>query len=417
MNHRTLFSALPATLAAAALAVLAGCGGETASEPPAPADPPAEDTARTFITIGTGGVTGVYYSTGANICRLVNKNTAEHGVRCSVEATGGSIYNLNTIAAGELDMGVAQSDWQYHAYHGTSKFAPSEDGGSGGANKDLRAVFSVHAEPFTVVARADAGIAAFADLKGKRVNIGNPGSGQRGTMEELMAALGWTNADFKVATELKSAEQSKALCDNKIDAMVITVGHPSGTIKEASTSCDVVLVDVTGAAVDKLVADNAYYRYATIPGGTYRGADADVSTFGVGATFVSSTNTPAETVRAVVAAVFDNFEDFKKLHPAYGALTKEQMVRDGLSAPLHDGAASYYRDAGLLAGDMPAQELTDAPVVPAQEVEDAAVVPAQELTDAPVVPAQELEDAPVVPAEELTSPETMDESGGETSGG
>ena len=404
MNHRTLFSALPATLVGAALAVLAGCGGETASEPPAPADPPAEDTAPTFITIGTGGVTGVYYSTGANICRLVNKNTAEHGVRCSVEATAGSIYNLNTIAAGELDMGVAQSDWQHHAYHGTSKFAPSEDGG--GANKELRAVFSVHAEPFTVVARTDAGIATFADLKGKRVNIGNPGSGQRGTMEELMAALGWTTADFKVATELKSAEQSKALCDNKIDAMVITVGHPSGTIKEASTSCDVMLVDVTGAEVDKLVADNAYYRYATIPGGTYRGTDADVNTFGVGATFVSSTNTPAETVRAVVAAVFDNFEDFKKLHPAYGALTKEQMVRDGLSAPLHDGAASYYRDAGLLAGDMPAQELTGAPVVPAQELEDA-----------PVVPAQELEDAPVVPAEELTSPEPMDESGAEDSDG
>lgn len=443
MNHRTLFSPLPAALAGAALAVLAGCG-ETASEAPAPADAPAEDAARTFITIGTGGVTGVYYSTGANICRLVNKNTAEHGVNCRVEATSGSIFNLNSIAAGELDMGVAQSDWQYHAYNGTSKFAPSEDapsgdGGSGGANKDLRAVFSVHAEPFTVVARADAEIATFADLKGKRVNIGNPGSGQRGTMEELMAALGWTTADFKVATELKSSEQSSALCDNKIDAMVITVGHPSGTIKEAATSCDVVLIDVTGAEVDKLVADNAYYSYATIPGGTYRGADADVSTFGTGATFVSSTNTPAETIRVVVAAVFDNFEDFKKLHPAYGALTKEKMVRDGLSAPLHDGAASYYRDAGLLAGDMPAQELTDAPVVPAQEVEDAAVVPAQEiadapvvpaqevedaavvpaqeLTDAPVVPAQELEDAPVVPAEELTSPETVDESGAETSGG
>ena len=129
----------------------------------------------TFVTIGTGGVTGVYYPTGGAIARLVNKGKKEHGVRASVESTGGSVYNLNAIASGELDMGVAQSDWQYHAYNGTSKFKDQ------GANKDLRAVFSVHPEPFTVVARADSGIKTFADLKGKRVNIGNPGSGQRGT--------------------------------------------------------------------------------------------------------------------------------------------------------------------------------------------------------------------------------------------
>jgi len=175
----------------------------------------------TFVTIGTGGVTGVYYPTGGAIARLVNKGKKEHGLRATVESTGGSVYNLNAIAAGELDMGVAQSDWQYHAYHGTSKFADQ------GPNKDLRAVFSVHPEPFTVVARADSGIKNFKDLKGKRVNIGNPGSGQRGTMEVLMGALGWTKDDFKLASELKSAEQSKALCDNKIDAMVFTVGHPS----------------------------------------------------------------------------------------------------------------------------------------------------------------------------------------------
>ena len=200
-----------------------------------------------FVTIGTGGVTGVYYPTGRAICRLVNKTRKEHGIRCSVESTGGSVYNLNTIAAGELDMGVAQSDWQYHAYNGTSKFEKK------GPNKKLRAVFSVHPEPFTVVARADSGIKDFMDMKGKRVNIGNPGSGQRGTMEVLMGAVGWTNKDFKLASELKSSEQSKALCDNKVDAMVFTVGHPSGSIKEATTSCDAVMVSVTGPAVDKRV--------------------------------------------------------------------------------------------------------------------------------------------------------------------
>ncbi len=294
-----------------------------------------------FVTIGTGGVTGVYYPTGGAICRLVNKNRKQHGIRCSVESTGGSVYNLNTIRAGELDMGVAQSDWQYHAFHGTSKFADQ------GPNKNLRAVFSVHPEPFTVVARKDSGIVNFKDLKGKRVNIGNPGSGQRGTMEVLMKALGWTKADFALASELKAAEQSKALCDNKIDAMIYTVGHPSGSIKEATTSCDSILVNVTGAVVEKLINDNDYYRRAVIPGGMYRGNMQETVTFGVGATFVSSTNTPANVVYNVVKAVFENFKAFKKFHPAFNHLKQKEMVKDGLSAPLHDGALKYYKEVGL----------------------------------------------------------------------
>ncbi|MBL4719628.1 MAG: TAXI family TRAP transporter solute-binding subunit [Alphaproteobacteria bacterium] len=295
-----------------------------------------------FVTIGTGGVTGVYYPTGGAICRLVNKNRKSHGIRCSVESTGGSVYNINTIRAGELDMGVAQSDWQYHAYNGTSKFSKK------GKFSGLRAVFSVHPEPFTVVARKDSGIKNIMDLKGKRVNIGNPGSGQRGTMEVLMKALGWTKSTFALASELKSSEQSKALCDNKIDAMVFTVGHPSGSIKEATTSCDTVLVEVSGAAVDKLIADNDFYRSATVPGGMYRGNPSDTKTFGVGATFVSSINTSENTVYHVVKAVFENFDSFRKLHPAFAGLKKSEMIKDGLSAPLHDGAAKYYKEAGLL---------------------------------------------------------------------
>ena len=304
---------------------------------------PAETQAQqNFITIGTGGVTGVYYPTGGSICRLVNKDRKMHGIRCTVESTGGSVYNINTIRAGELDMGVAQSDWQFHAYHGSSRFEDQ------GPFTELRAVFSVHPEPFTVVARADSGITGFADLKGKRVNIGNPGSGQRGTMEVVMEAVGWTKDDFALASELKSAEQSQALCDNKIDAMVFTVGHPSGSIQEATTSCDSVIVSVTGEAIDKLVNDNPYYRTATIPGGMYRGNPDDVQTFGVGATFVTSTRVPEDTVYHVVKAVFEGFDQFKKLHPAFGVLQKEQMVKDGLSAPLHDGAAKYYKEAGLM---------------------------------------------------------------------
>ncbi len=298
--------------------------------------------AQEFITIGTGGVTGVYYPTGGAICRLVNKDRAEHGIRCSVESTGGSVYNLNAIRNGELDMGVAQSDWQYHAYNGTSQFEEA------GPFEKLRAVFSVHPEPFTVVARADAGIKTFDDLKGKRVNVGNPGSGQRGTMEVLMEAKGWTMDDFALASELKAAEQSKALCDNKIDAMVYTVGHPSGSIKEATTSCDSVIVEVAGPTVQMLVDEYPFYRVATIPGGMYRGNPDDVKTFGVGATFVSSADVDANLVYHTVKAVFENFDTFIKLHPAFGVLKKEEMVKDGLSAPLHEGALRYYKEAGLM---------------------------------------------------------------------
>ena len=295
-----------------------------------------------FVTIGTGGVTGVYYPTGGAICRLVNKKRKEHGIRCSTESTGGSVFNLNTIRAGDLDMGVAQSDWQYHAYHGSSKFKDK------GANRELRAIFSVHPEPFTVVARADSGIRNFGDLKGKRVNVGNPGSGQRGTMEVLMEASGWKMSDFALASELKSSEQSMALCDNKIDAMVFTVGHPSGSIKEATTSCDSVLVNVTGSAVDMLVAENDFYRTATIPGGMYNGNTNDIKTFGVGATFVTSTRTPANVIYQVVKAVFENFDTFRKYHPAFRILDKRQMIKDGLSAPLHAGAVKYYKEVGLM---------------------------------------------------------------------
>jgi TRAP transporter TAXI family solute receptor len=271
--------------------------------------------AQKFISIGTGGVTGVYYPTGGAICRLVNKSRKEHGIRCSVESTGGSVYNINTIRAGELDMGVAQSDWQYHAYNGTSKFADQ------GPFKELRAVFSVHAEPVMIVARKDANIKNVMDLKGKRVNIGNPGSGTRASYEVMADALGFTDDTLALATEFKSSEQSQALCDNKIDAFFFLVGHPSGSIKEATTSCEANMVAVDGPAIDKLVADNSFYRKATIPGGMYTGTDADTPTYGVGATFVSSTKTPADTI---FGADIDKLEVFIflpiRLGPSRGSL-------------------------------------------------------------------------------------------------
>ena len=302
---------------------------------------PAAQAQQKFMTIGTGGVTGVYYAAGGAICRLVNKDRAKHGIRCSVESTGGSVFNINTIKAGELDMGVAQSDVQYNAAKGEGQYKD-------GAFKELRAVMSLHPEPFTVLARKEANIKSFADFKGKRFNVGNPGSGTRASMEELLGAMGWKMSDFSLASELKADEHGPALCDGKIDGFFYGVGHPSANIQDPTTVCGAKLVSLTGAAVDKLVKAKSYYGYATIPGGLYPNNPQDTKTFGVLATLVSSAKVPSESMYAVVKAVFDNFDEFKKLHPALAVLDPQHMVKDGLSAPLHDGAAKFYKEKGWL---------------------------------------------------------------------
>jgi TRAP transporter TAXI family solute receptor len=295
-----------------------------------------------FVTIGTGGVTGVYYAAGGAICRLVNKDRAKHGIRCSVESTGGSVFNVNTIKSGELDLGFAQSDVQFNALKGLGAFKDA------GAWTDERAVFSVHPEPFTVLARKEAGVKQFTDFKGKRFNVGNPGSGTRASMEELLERMGWKLSDFALASELKADEHGPALCDGKIDGFFYGVGHPSANIQDPTTSCGAKLVPLTGRVIDKLVEDKPYYAKAVIPAALYPGNPEATETYGVLATVVSSVKVPNETVYQVVKAVFDNFEEFKKLHPALAHLKPELMIRDGLSAPLHEGAVRYYKEKGWI---------------------------------------------------------------------
>ncbi|MDH2998888.1 C4-dicarboxylate ABC transporter substrate-binding protein [Pasteurellaceae bacterium LFhippo2] len=294
-----------------------------------------------FVTIGTGGQTGVYYVVGQSICQLVNRDTAKTQIKCNAPSTGASVANLNAIAAKEMDMGIAQSDWQFHAYNGSSSF-------EGKKNEKLRAVFSIHPEPFTLMARDDSGIKQFDDLKGKRVNVGDPGSGTRATMNVILNAKGWTDKEFKVASELKPSEMASVMCDNNLDAITYNVGHPNGALKEAAASCDAHLVPVTGAAIDKLVADNPYYAKATIPGGLYKGSDQPVESFGVYATLVTSADVEDDKVYAIVKAVFDNFDRFKRLHPAFANLKEEEMIKNALSAPLHNGAVRYYKERGWM---------------------------------------------------------------------
>ncbi|MCV0425023.1 MAG: TAXI family TRAP transporter solute-binding subunit [Roseibium sp.] len=299
-------------------------------------------TAEQFITIGTGGVTGVYYPTGGAICRLVNKGRKDHGIRCSVESTGGSVYNTRTIRQGELDFGVVQSDVQAAGLAGTGAFTDD------GAYPELRALFSVHPEPMHVMARADAGINGPEDLKGKKVNIGNPGSGTRVLAETLMKYTGLTPDDFSLAAELKSSEQAAALCDGKLDAAIWAAGLPNGSSQEATSTCEIKMVPLSGEAIDKLLADNSAYAAATIPGGMYPGNADDIPSWGPKATIVTSANVSDEVVYALVSAIFENFDDFKKLHPAFARLKPEEMVKDGLTADLHPGAVKYYQEKGWM---------------------------------------------------------------------
>jgi TRAP transporter TAXI family solute receptor len=295
-----------------------------------------------FVTIGTGGVTGVYYAVGGAICRLMNKDRKTTHIRCSTESTGGSVFNVNAIQSGELDFGMTQSDVQYNAVKGEAQFKDT------GAFSDLRAVFSVHPEPFTVLARPDSGVKKFEDFKGKRFNVGNPGSGTRASMEELLKQMGWSDADFSLASELKADEQGPALCDNKIDGFFYGVGHPSAAIQDPTTACGAKLIPLQGAAVDALLKAHPYYSVATIPGGMYANNPDPTTTYGVRATLVTSAKVSDEVVYNLVKAVFENFDDFKKLHPAFANLDPKEMVKDGLSAPLHRGAMKYFKEKGWL---------------------------------------------------------------------
>lgn len=294
-----------------------------------------------YLTIGTGGVTGVYYPTGGAICHLANQ-IKEANYHCEIKSTPGSIYNIEGIRSGELTIAVLQSDWQYHAYEGTGRYKAM------GAYPELRSLFSVHAEPFTVLARADSDINRFEDLKGKRVNIGAPRSGQRATMEVLLDLYQWNKTDFKAVLELTPSEQAKALCDDKVDAIIYVVGHPNSSIKEASGACQTKLVNVASDKINKLTAETSYYQKTVIPGGMYRGSDYDTFTFGVGAVITTTSSLPEDVAYQLVKSIFENHAEFIELHPAFRQLKPKTMVINSITAPLHKGALRYYKEAGLL---------------------------------------------------------------------
>ena len=329
-SRQTIISTIPSFRACGFLvALFALFSGPAATGPVLAAD----------ISIGTGSRAGVYYRVGRAICMLVE---GADGPSCEAPSTAGSVSNLNNVRTGNLQFAVAQSDMQYYAVNGEPPFAET------GADQSLQAVFSVHSEPFTLVVRRDANIKSFDDLAGRRVNMGNPGSGQRATMEIVMKAKGWTEDDFALADQLPASQQSLALCHDKVQAMVYTVGHPNDSVAQAVRLCDAALADVKGAYVDGLIEKNPFYARSLIPAGQYREGAPAVATFGVKATVVTSSDVDPDTVYTVVKAVFENLDKFKAMHPAFSTLEPTSMIKDGLSAPLHEGARRYYLEQGWL---------------------------------------------------------------------
>ncbi len=297
-------------------------------------------SAQDFVTIGTGGVTGGYYPTGGAICRIVNARRDETGLRCTVESTGGSVFNANALKRGDLELAIVQSDFQAAAYSGADPFE--------GDFPEMRSLFSLYGEPAQIMVRAKSGISSFADLAGKRVNVGDPGSGTRAMVDLVLPYAGVSVSDFALVSELASAEQAAALCDNRIDAAFWAAAMPNGSTQEATATCGVKILAADEPWLDKFLAANSSYSRDTVPAGLYPGIDKETPTFGARATVVTRTDLSDEAAYQIVKSVFESLDEFKQLHPALANLQPEFMATGALTAPLHPGAERYYRELGLI---------------------------------------------------------------------
>ncbi|MDA7705430.1 TAXI family TRAP transporter solute-binding subunit [Rickettsiales bacterium] len=299
-----------------------------------------------YINVATAGITGVYYPAGGAICRLVNRGRKEHGIRCSVESTGGSVANINAIRSGIVEFGISQSDWQYHSYKGSGFFADQTP------FKDLRSVFSLYTETFTIIAREDSGIDDLDDIKGKVINFGPKDSGVHATMEVILKAKEWERDDFAKITHLTPSDQIKSLCDGDIDVMTYMAGNPNGVVQEvtqhSNIGCKVKIINIDDDTINKLIKINPSYVKSYIAGGMYKNNPEDISTFGIKATLVTSSKIGEDVVYNLTKAVFDNFDNFKTLHPVFASMKINESVKDGNHAPIHKGALRYYKESKLI---------------------------------------------------------------------
>jgi len=292
-----------------------------------------------LISVGTGGINGVYFPLGGAICRQIEAGRKDHGFRCMVESTEGSVSNINGVLSGDLDLGLAQGDAQYTAVKGLGPFKDRPQ-------PKLRTLFSLYPELFTVVARMDAGINRLEDLQDKRVYAGELGSATHAIADLVFGSLDVKPRYAKPAS-MSAAELAAALCENRIDAFAVIAGHPNASVQQAANSCATNIVAVAGPVIDRLLSEHPFLARASVPGGIYRGAERAQTSFGVFATLVASADLPEATAYLVTKAVFENFDAFRRSHPALADISKESMLAGG-TAPIHPGALRYFREQRML---------------------------------------------------------------------
>lgn len=294
-------------------------------------------SAKEFVSIGTGGMTGTYYPVGGALCRIVNKDPQ---IKCTVQSTGGSVYNVNNVLKKELNFGFVQSDVVYDKYNGVGKFKDMGD-------QNLRAVVAIYPELLAFVVSKESGIKSINDLGGKNINVGNPGSGNEATALNVFKAYDFDVAKLGHRGVLTAQECPHALKDKKIDGYFYMVGHPTANITDAANSMPIDIVSIDGENIDKMLADFPYFAKGTIQKGTYLGVDYDVNSIGVKAVLVADKSASDASVAAIIKAILDNFDEYKSLHPALSSVTKESLI-DGISAPLHQAAEAEFKKYGIL---------------------------------------------------------------------
>ena len=297
---------------------------------------------RPDVAIGTGRPGGVYFALGDSICRLFNLDLTQRGLRCAAYTSSGPVANIESLHDGRIDIGIVQSDALADAISGRGPFA------SRGPDSALRVLFTGQTEAFTIVARRGLAVRAATELRGKRINLGSPGSGERVSMERVMAALGFAPTDFAETRELPLAQQHDAFCANALDAIVYTVRHPNGLIDDVIRSCGGILVDVSGPRIEGLLSTHPEYSRSVIPGKTYPSNPEAVTTLGVRTAIITTTRLPDTVAYEITKALFENIDDFRRLHPDFATLLPRDMVPAGAVVSLHTGAARYYRARGWL---------------------------------------------------------------------
>lgn len=294
------------------------------------------------LVLGSGGKGGVYLPVGRAICKFTNAEKANSGVACDVKSSAGSVTNLRALRVGKAQIGIAQSDTVYQSYKGVGDFRKA------GPDKKLRILFALHAEPFTLVVLPQSGIRKISDLLGKRVNIGAVGSGHRETIDTLMLVKGWKKKSFREVHELAPVAGVKAFCNGQLDAIALTVGHPSALVKKMTNICGGRLLDIIDDDVARMVARLPYYSNTSIRSGLYKDVMRNIRSYGSSATVVSTEDISKKTAYVVVKSVFDHFKKFKNTHQALKFLDKKEMVSKARAAPLHRGAIAYFKEAGLM---------------------------------------------------------------------